>query len=156
MNFLKSFVDTTHRSPLVNVNCETFSHAVILGSIRREGCNETNSPEGEYEDQRDDWQLELARKPHQDDACPGVLGLLFLLVLIFSRLDLYHIHLCGTKASFSLEHLLGGVLDHLKEGDGHCEQHPDVNHLDVRGGGQALREAKKTKNKMVRHLFEKK
>ena len=40
-----------------------------------------------------------------------------------------------------------GMKDHLKEGDGHGEEHPDVDHLDVRSNRKALgkaQEAKKT------------
>ena len=40
---------------------------------------------------------------------------------------------------------MGGMKDHLKEGDGHGEEHPDVDHLDVRGDGQALGEAQEAK-----------
>ena len=42
---------------------------------------------------------------------------------------------------------MGGMKDHLKEGDGHGEEHPDVDHLDVRSNRKALgkaQEAKKT------------
>ena len=41
---------------------------------------------------------------------------------------------------------MGGVKDHLKEGDGHGEEHPDVDHLDVRSDRQALRKAQEAKN----------
>ena len=37
--------------------------------------------------------------------------------------------------------------DHLKEGDGHGEEHPDVDHLDVRSNRQALGKAQKAKKK---------
>ena len=47
----------------------------------------------------------------------------------------------------TLEHLMGGMKDHLKEGDGHSEKHPDVDHLDVRGDRQALGEAQETKRR---------
>ena len=40
---------------------------------------------------------------------------------------------------------MGGVKDHLKEGDGHGEEHPDVDHLDVRGDRKALRKAQEAK-----------
>ena len=35
---------------------------------------------------------------------------------------------------------------HFDEGNGHCEDHPDVDHLDVRSNGQSLSEAQKTEN----------
>ena len=41
--------------------------------------------------------------------------------------------------------LVGSMKDHLKEGDGHGKQHPDVDHLDVRGDRQALGEAQEAK-----------
>ena len=41
---------------------------------------------------------------------------------------------------------MGGVKDHLKEGDGHGEEHPDVDHLDVRSDRQALGKAQEAKN----------
>ena len=40
---------------------------------------------------------------------------------------------------------MGGMNDHFKEGDGHGEEHPDVDHLDVRGDRQALQEAQEAK-----------
>ena len=42
---------------------------------------------------------------------------------------------------------MGGVKNHLKEGDGHSKEHPDVDHLDIRSDRKALgkaQEAKKT------------
>ena len=39
---------------------------------------------------------------------------------------------------------MSGIKDHLKEGNGHGEEHPDVDHLDVRSDGKALRESQKT------------
>ena len=42
---------------------------------------------------------------------------------------------------------MGGMKDHLKEGDGHGEEHPNVDHLDVRGDRQALGEAQETKRR---------
>ena len=44
--------------------------------------------------------------------------------------------------------------DHLKEGDGHGEEHPDVDHLDVRGDRQALGEAKKAKKTIFRKYMD--
>ena len=49
------------------------------------------------------------------------------------------------RSSFILV-LVGSMKDHLKEGDGHGEEHPDVDHLDVRGDRQALGEAQEAKN----------
>ena len=40
---------------------------------------------------------------------------------------------------------MGGVKDHLKEGNGHGEEHPDVDHLDVRSDRQALGKAEEAK-----------
>ena len=45
----------------------------------------------------------------------------------------------------TLEHLMDGMQDHLKEGDGHGEEHPDVDHLDVRSDRQALGKAQEAK-----------
>ena len=36
------------------------------------------------------------------------------------------------------------MVDHFQEGDGHCEQHPKVDHLDVGGDRHALRESEKS------------
>ena len=47
-----------------------------------------------------------------------------------------------------------GVKDHLKEGDRHGEEHPDVDHLDVRGDRQALGEAKKAKKTIFRKYMD--
>ena len=51
---------------------------------------------------------------------------------------------------FIFVHLVGGVKDHLKEGNGHGEEHPDVDHLDVRGDRQALGKAKKARKTIFR------
>ena len=47
------------------------------------------------------------------------------------------------------EHLMGGMKNHLKEGDGHGEKQPDVDHLDVRSDRQALGEAQEAKMRIV-------
>ena len=36
------------------------------------------------------------------------------------------------------------MVDHFQEGDGHCEQHPNIDHLDVGGDRHALRESEKS------------
>ena len=36
------------------------------------------------------------------------------------------------------------MIDHFQEGDGHCEQHPNIDHLDVGGDRHALRESEKS------------
>ena len=119
--------------PSVEVNCETVSHVGILASTRRVGCNEANNPKDEGEDEGGNGEHEAACQPHH--VVDHALGLLLLLLLL-SRLESDHVHpVIRTKMSCSglLEHLIRGVQDHLQEGDCHREQHPDVNHLDVRG-----------------------
>ena len=39
-----------------------------------------------------------------------------------------------------LQGLLVGVESHFEKGEGHGEDHPDVDHLNVRGGGKAARD----------------
>ena len=39
--------------------------------------------------------------------------------------------------------------DHLKEGDAHGEEHPDIDHLDVRSDRQALGETKEAEMKII-------
>ena len=112
---------------------------------RRVRYNETNNPEDESEDQRSDWH-QATRQPDY-----GGTHAVARLRLLLGRLD--HIRpLIRTKLSCSglLEYLVGGVQDHLQEREGHCEEHPDVNHLDVRGNGKALGESQETANYMVR------
>ena len=46
---------------------------------------------------------------------------------------------------------MSGIKDHLKEGNGHGEEHPDVDHLDVRSNRQALGKAQEAK-KMYQSL----
>ena len=53
--------------------------------------------------------------------------------------------------SWSIKHLIGGVQNHLEEGDGHGEQHPDVDHLDVRGDRKALGQSKETGRKKLKN-----
>ena len=36
------------------------------------------------------------------------------------------------------------MVDHFQEGDCHCEQHPNIDHLDVGGDRHALRESEKS------------
>ena len=122
----------------VEVNFKTVKHFVILCGASFVGLDKTYNREGGCEDKGGDWQDE---PPCQDHA-PVLLGLIF--VLVVSREDLHHIHLRG---SWSLEHLIGGVKEHLHEGNSHCEEHPDVDHLDIRGHLQALGESQKSKNK---------
>ena len=45
---------------------------------------------------------------------------------------------------------MGGVKDHFKEGDGHGEEHPDVDHLDVRSDRQALGKAQEAKKNVLK------
>ena len=40
--------------------------------------------------------------------------------------------------------IISGVKDYLEEWDGHCENHPDVDHLDIGRDWQGLRETQKT------------
>ena len=44
---------------------------------------------------------------------------------------------------------MGGMKNHLKEGDSHGEEQPDVDHLDVRSDRQALGEAQEAKMRIV-------
>ena len=110
--------------------------------------DETKSPEGDGEDQGADGQHYAAHHT-------GHLGQLhvidFLCRLFLFRLHLQHIHSSfrnnNMECAGTLEHLMDGMKDHLKEGDGHGEEHPDVDHLDVRGDRQALGEAQETKRR---------
>ena len=117
-----------------------------MDSSRRVGGKETNNPEDEREDEGANGQHEAAYQAHQV-AAHALTGLGLLLLLLLGRLDSDHIHpLIKTKMTGSglLEHLVSRVQDHLQEGDCHREQHPDVDHLDVRSGGKALRDSQKT------------
>ena len=44
--------------------------------------------------------------------------------------------------------------DHLKEGDRHGEEHPDVDHLDVRSDRQALGEAQEAEKTIFRKYMD--
>ena len=44
---------------------------------------------------------------------------------------------------------MGGKKNHLKEGDGHGEEHPDVDHLDVRCDRQTLGKAQEAEIRIV-------
>ena len=43
-----------------------------------------------------------------------------------------------------LQGLFVGVESHFQKREGHGEDHPDVNHLDIRCGGQAARDPNET------------
>ena len=45
------------------------------------------------------------------------------------------------------------MVDHFQEGDGHREQHPNIDHLDVGGDRHALRESKKSAKTFRHNLF---
>ena len=47
---------------------------------------------------------------------------------------------------------MGSMKDHLKEGDGHGEEHPDVDHLDVRSDRQALGKAQEAKKTIFKNM----
>ena len=111
--------------------------------------DDPDSPEGDGEDQGANGQHQAAYRTG-----PGHLGQLHAVVLR-CHLFLFRLHLQHIQSSFrsnkecagTLEHLMGGMKDHLKEGNGHGEEHPDVDHLDVRGDRQALVEAQETKGR---------
>ena len=132
-------------SPSVEVNCETVSHVGILYGAKVLGGNQTENPKDVCEDEGLDGQQEVACQPH-DGGVHAVAHLehLVLLLLLLSRLDPDHVHPLVKNCVGSLEHLVGGMQDHFQEGDCHREQHPDVNHLDVRGNRQVLGESQKT------------
>ena len=52
--------------------------------------------------------------------------------------------LCGSV--FCGQDFFGGVQGNLTEEKGHREDHPDINHLDVRSGGEGLRDSSETEN----------
>ena len=111
-------------------------HVNIVGVTRGVSMDETNNPEDDDEDNGADGQHEVAHHLWHGDVY------LCLLFLFFTRVDLQHIHTCFRNNLWwfcILEHLMSGVKDHLKEGNGHGEEHPNVDHLDVRGDRQALR-----------------
>ena len=131
--------------PSVQVNCETVSHVGILDGTRGVRSDETDNPEDDCEDEGSDGQPEPACQPHDGEVhAVAHLEHLVLLLLLLSRLDPDHVHPLIKNCVGSLEHLVGGMQDHFQEGDCHREQHPDVNHLDVRGDRQALGESQKT------------
>ena len=51
---------------------------------------------------------------------------------------------------------MGGVKNHLKEGNSHGEEQPDVDHLDVRSDRQALRKAQEAKKTIFKNMGYKK
>ena len=129
----------------VEVNHETVSHVGILDGIRRVGERETNNPKGDCKDEGAERQLKVTCQGPQDGSYPGLAGLLLLLLQLHSRLNPNNSLIRTNMRCSSNKHLIGGVQNHLEEGDGHGEQHPDVDHLDVRGDRQALGESQKTK-----------
>ena len=114
--------------------------------------NETDSPKDEDKDYKEDWQQEAAHHLGQGELHNVFRRCLFFLSLFnfFQRLDFLHPHSCfrnNLGLSFTLEHLISGIKDHLEERDCHDEEHPDVGHLDIRCDRQALEEAQEAKTK---------
>ena len=63
-------------------------------------------------------------------------------------------HNLRVNLSSLLEKLGGSMKNNLEEGDGHREEHPDVDHLDVRGHREALGKSEETataKNRMQKN-----
>ena len=48
-----------------------------------------------------------------------------------------------------LEYFIGCMKNNFQEGDSHCEEHPDVNHLDVGSGRHTLGQSKKSTKKLL-------
>ena len=120
-----------------------------MASSRVVGLDEPNKPEDDAEQEGADGQDEAACHPHL--ACAHNRHLPILLLSV-SRLHPDHANLVvSTKVGRTrlLEDLVEGVEDHLKEGDGHCEHHPNVDHLDVICDWQCLRESKKPGNEKL-------
>ena len=112
------------------MNGKAFSHAVMhVITIRIRG-NETNCAEDEGKDQRTKGQQEGCHQVND-----VVVSLDFLPhLLVLSRLDVDQTNLLvqtWMSCSRLLEHLVAGVKHQLEEGDGHGEEHPDVDHLEV-------------------------
>ena len=123
------------------INFETVSHVGVLDCNRGVGLNETNNPKDQSKDQRAGGQHQPPRQPHR-----GAQHLL-LLIRLLGCLDRDHIDLpFGTEMThpWLLERLICGMHDHLQERDCHCEEHPNVNHLDIRGDRQTLRQTQET------------
>ena len=127
----------------------------MLDVSRRKRLDETKNPEYDGEDKRGNRQQEVADHLCQggSDAGAGIsFFFLLLLLTIAGRLDLYQIHF-GSKNNMrcpgTLRHLIGGVKNHLQEGNGHCEKHPDVDHFDVRSNWQALRKTQESKETLI-------
>ena len=117
---------------------------MILPGVGQMGDNETDDPEDGGEEGGDDWQQEAAHHcpPGRED--PG----LGLQVRLVHRLHLVHPAIQGELGQAGpLHHLGAGVQGHLQEGNCHGEQHPDVNHLDIGGDWQALRDPKEPAKK---------
>ena len=137
----------------VKGHCEAVGHIGILCVIRREGCKNANDREDECEDEGAGWQHVATCQPHQVGAHSlSVLEHVFLLLCRLNH-DRGHIYLIvGTNTIFCwlFEHFVSGVQDNLEEGDCHGKEHPDVDHLDVGGHWQALRESLKTEHERMR------
>ena len=116
---------------LVQIIYETVGQIEGLEICCGIGLDKPNHPKCDGKDQRADGQQKSADQSCQATAL--LLGnlILFLFQLLVIRLDLDHTHAPIRSTGIVLEHLLGGVSDHFKEGDGHREEHPDVDHLDV-------------------------
>ena len=98
---------------------------MILQGVGQMGDNETDGPEDGGEEGGNDGEQEAAHHCHPGREDPG----LGLQVRLVRRL---HPAVGGELGQAgSLHHLGAGVQGNLQEGNGHREQHPDANHLDI-------------------------
>ena len=113
---------------------------MILPGVGPVGDNEADDPEDGGEEGGDDGEQEAAHHcpPGRED-----LGLGRLQVQLVHRLHLVDLAIQGELGQAVGE----GVQGHLQEGNCHGEQHPDVNHLDIGGDWQALRDSKEPAKK---------
>ena len=110
--------------------------------------DETNSPEGDGEDKGADGQYEATYDLGQLQLHDVVRRCRLFLLLFVPTLDIQHFCFGNNFwCSFILEHLMDGKKNHLKEGNRHGEQHPDVDHLDVGSDRKALGKAQEAKSK---------
>ena len=129
---------------LAEIIYKALKHVDILSITRCERFDQANNPESEREDEGANGQDQATWQPQQSGFCAITCFRHLLIPQFVNRLDPDDSHL-----SWSLKHLSGGVKNHFQERYSHCEQHPDVDHLDIRRNSQTLGKSQKTKTNIT-------
>ena len=109
-----------------------------MATTRDEGGNDANDPEDEREEERAYWQPK-AFCHHPKNSFP---------VVVRHHLFLRPIIRFYPNIGCLFRDLIRSMVNNFQEGDGHREEHPNIDHLDIGRDRHALRESKKSRGEI--------